>query len=104
MSKKTAVVEKPIPSPLPLSTVGMAIDQLITMLQAGQAQGATHVRLGVRSDTSEGFVSDVDWVSMEPLIEKDAKGNDEGVLYIGALLDLDKWEPMSNAAMESLDW
>lgn len=80
---------------LPTSTEGMKLDQLLAMLQAAHAQGATHVKIACRAPNSDGIASDVDWVSMAPV------GN---CVYIGAILPLGKWEHASNEALESLDW
>lgn len=74
---------------------GMNIDQLISMLMAGKQQGATHAYISRALGDGGGECSGIDWVSMAPV---------DGVLYIGALDPANRWEDMSNEAMESLDW
>lgn len=78
-----------------ISTEGMRIDQLITMLQAGQAQGATHVAVGMREPGVGAVQSDIEWVSMAPV---------DDTIYLGAAHEQGAWQVMSNAAQESLDW
>lgn len=73
----------------------VSLKQLITMLLAAQAQGATSVRLACQTETGEGRHSDIDWVSVVPV------GN---YVYIGAVLPCDKWDLASNEALVSLDW
>lgn len=82
-------------APIPMTTQGMALDQLITMLLAAQAQGATHVRLACETSRGDGIQSDIDWVSMAPV---------NNFVYIGAILPFDKWDYASNEALLSLDW
>lgn len=74
--------------------VGMSINQLIAMLMAAQAQGATHAMVAVPNPPGQQgpLSAPVDWVSMAPV---------EHVAYIGLL---DQFEDMSNSALESLDW
>jgi len=80
---------------VPVSTQGIGIAQLLTMLQAAHLQGATHVQIASRMPGCTGASSDIDWVSMAPV---------NGVVYVGALAEVPNWTPMSNAALESLDW
>lgn len=81
--------------PLPKTVEGMGIKQLIAMLLALEAQGATHVQLACRTSDAEAVVSDAEWVSMAPV---------DGCGYIAALLPQSEWQHASNAALESLDW
>lgn len=75
---------------------GMGIDQLISMLLAAKEQGATHAYVSTRTSTrGDGECCGIDFVSMKPA---------SGIAYIGALDPKDKWEHMSNEALESLDW
>lgn len=76
----------------------MDLNQLLAMLQAAQAQGATHVQIACKTPGRSGIASDVDWVSMEP-VEESRK-----TVYIGAILPLGEWKLASNEALESLDW
>lgn len=80
-----------------MTTEGMKLDQLVAMLQAAMAQGATHVRIASKDDAGGGIASDIDWVSMEPVEQGRS-------VYIGAILPLQAWEHASNEALESLDW
>lgn len=74
-----------------LPSDGMPLSQLITMLMAVQAQGATHVRIA-RREGANGIMAGVDWVSPEPV---------QGCVYLGCM---DTWDNMDNVALESLDW
>jgi hypothetical protein len=76
---------------VPVALAGMALNQLLAMLLAAQAQGAKWVLLG-RQDGGNGECAAVDWVSMQPVA---------GTVYIGAM---PHWEDMDNQALESLDW
>lgn len=82
-------------APIPMSSEGMDLNQLLAMLQAAQSQGATRVQITCRDAKGGGIASDVDWVSMAPVA---------GVVYVGAILPLGKWSHASNEALESLDW
>lgn len=73
----------------------MPLNQLIAMLMAAQAQGATHVRLAQRgSDAYGSYATEagIDWVSMKPVNK---------VVYVGSMAE---WSNMDNTALESLDW
>lgn len=78
-----------------LSLEGMRIDQLITMLQAGQAQGATKVAVGMRVQGVGAVQSDIEWLSMAPVGD---------TIYLGAMLEQGDWQTMSNEAADGLDW
>lgn len=74
----------------------MHIRQVITMLLACEAQGATQVRIAARSDEDHsGISSKVDWISPEPV---------DGTAYIGALEAQGEWSHMDNRALLQLDW
>jgi hypothetical protein len=73
----------------------LEIGQVIAMLTAGQAQGATSVKIAVHTPDHYGIASGVEWVSMAPV---------DGCIYIGAVGLPDSWDTAGAAAAESLDW
>lgn len=85
---------------VPLSTQGMDLNQLLTMLEAAKSQGATHVQLACRTPgkAARGIASDIDWVSMAPV------GDSPRTVYVGAILAVNEWPVASSEALESLDW
>lgn len=76
-----------------LPSDGMPIMQVIAMLMAAQAQGATMVRIAMQhKNDSHGVATGVDWISQEPI---------DGVVYVGCMPE---WDDMNNAALNSMDW
>lgn len=70
---------------------GMNINQLLTMLMAQQAQGATEVRIIMMDAEGNGKQTGVDWVAPKPI---------DGVAYLCPMQD---WEEASNEGMQALD-
>lgn len=83
---------KPDKTETSLPSEGMPLTQLIAMLMAAQAQGATVARIARREADGNGRMAGVDWVSPEPV---------EGCVYLGCM---ETWDDMGHTALESLDW
>lgn len=73
----------------------LSLAQVITMLMAAQAQGATTIQVAIRTADRQAVGNGVDWISMAPV---------DGCVYIGAQGQPAAWDTITNAALDSLDW
>lgn len=83
------------PEPITVEPFALPLAQVLSMLMAAQAQGATRVQVAIRTLDRKAVGNGIDWISMHPV---------DGCVYLGAIGQPPAWDCLAYEALDSLDW